>query len=279
MISDIISKNPSEILGLAHCIEIIHNASLICDDIEDKSENRRGLPCTYKIYGTDVALNCGNFLYFLPLKIINDLPIPQDYISKILKTYSEEMILLHLGQCTDIVWNNSKAHIPREDQYLRMVFNKTSVLARMAVKFALNYYNYEGKIAQELIRYAEQIGVSFQIMDDILNLESLEYGKGRSYLGEDITEGKRTIIVIRAISQAPHKAERLKEILTMRTSDPAMVDEALDIIRSTDAIEYSRNVALNIKNEAWEPLKGLLPESEAKTSLENLSDLIVKRSS
>mmetsp|Transcript_31462 Transcript_31462/g.31147 ORF Transcript_31462/g.31147 Transcript_31462/m.31147 type:complete len:88 (-) Transcript_31462:203-466(-) len=74
-----------------------------------------------------------------------------------------------------------------------MVFNKTSVLVRMSVKFALNYFGHDDAISRALIRYAEKIGVSFQIMDDILNLVSPVYKEGRNFLGEDITEGKKNV--------------------------------------------------------------------------------------
>jgi len=63
----------------------------------------------------------------------------------------------------------------------------------MSVKFALNYFGHDDAISRALIRYAEKIGVSFQIMDDILNLVSPVYKEGRNFLGEDITEGKKNV--------------------------------------------------------------------------------------
>lgn len=266
-----------ELLPLAASVELIHNGSLICDDIEDSSEYRRGRPCTHKVFGVDVAINAGNLLYFLPLKIIKDMQLSGSVLKNIFEAYSEEMVHIHFGQCSDIVWNNSD-FTPSEDQYFTMVSNKTSVLSRLAVKFALYYTQQPQETQMSFIEFADKLGKSFQVLDDVINLESEEYAKGRSYLGEDITEGKKTLIVIRALSQTK-EARRLKEILSMRTKNPSLVEEALGIIKSTDAIDYAKSAAQEMVESAWSKLDPLLQPSEAKTHLHLLSQLVVNRSS
>jgi len=78
-------------------IEIIHNGSLVCDDIEDDSETRRDKPCLHLIYGVDVSLNAGCLMYFRPLNIINNSNFSAELKLKLLSTYSEELIALHYG--------------------------------------------------------------------------------------------------------------------------------------------------------------------------------------
>ena len=265
-----------KVVPLAHAIELIHAGSLICDDIEDSSENRRGKPCIHKIYGLDRALNSGNFLYFIPLKIIQNLQFSMETQCKIFADYSDELLNIHFGQCTDIEWSKSD-YIPTQDQYLRMVMNKTSVLARLAVKFALSACSTDEKIAKALINHAEKIGTSFQIWDDIINLESEEYAKGRSYLGEDITEGKKSLIIIRALQQS--NSQRLLEILLQKTKNLDLVAEALFIINKTDAIDYCKNYSENLIQQSWDQISKNLPESEAKTSLFSLSFNLINRRS
>jgi len=86
-----------------------------------------------------------------------------------------------------------------------MVANKTSVLSRLSVKIVVRLCGLESELSQRLVKHAENIGISFQIWDDIINWTSEEYAKGRSYLGENITEEKKTLIVIRALEQAKVK--------------------------------------------------------------------------
>ena len=266
------------IVPLAHVVEMIHTGSLICDDIEDKSEKRRGKPCTYKIFGIDRALNSGNFLYFFPLSIILKAQASDKIQQALVKDYSDEMINLHLGQCTDIEWNNSDV-VPREDQYLRMVSNKTSVLARLGVKFALRFANQSEKVNAAVIRHAESIGISFQIWDDIINLESEEYAKGRSYLGEDITEGKKTLIVLKALEMLPSEAGRLREILMLKTNNLGMVGEALEIIRRSGALDYCKKFAEDVVKNSWKDVEQHLSDGEAKDDLFHISFKLINRKS
>ena len=85
--------------------EIVHNGSLIIDDIEDRSEKRRGDLCTYKKFGVDIAVNAGNFMYFAPmLKLENYVKDPKIALA-IHKIYAEEMTAIHFGQGWDIYWH------------------------------------------------------------------------------------------------------------------------------------------------------------------------------
>jgi geranylgeranyl pyrophosphate synthase len=266
---------PKALVPLASALELIHNGSLMCDDIEDNSEKRRGKPCSHLLFGVDRALNAGTFAYFVPLRIISEADIPDSTKLMLYQDYTEEMIGLHMGQATDIVWNNS-GYIPSEEQYIRMVMNKTSVLMRLAVKFALRVVKTREEEGNALIKHAENVGVCFQINDDIINLVSKAYADKRSYLGEDITEGKKTLIVIRAIQQDHMLGNRLKEILKLKTKDQALVNEALEIIRKTDAVRYAKEYAARLMENSWRELgKHITWENEAKKDLYDLSFSLV----
>ena len=264
------------IIPLAQAIELIHAGSLICDDIEDKSDKRRGKLCTYKIFGIDRALNAGNFLYFYPLKMIMSIRVSEEIKNLILRDYSDEMVHVHIGQCTDIEWNNSDM-LPSEAQYLCMVSNKTSVLARLAVKFALRLCAQTDEVNSAVIRHADSIGVSFQIWDDIINLESQEYAKGRSYLGEDITEGKKTLIIIKTLESKTKSSERLMEILKLHTKDTGLIEEALRIIKESGALEYCKDLAEKMIEKSWKEVEEHIPESQAKEDLYHLSRMLINR--
>ena len=92
--------------------ELIHNGSLIVDDIEDSSHMRRGDLCTYKKFGIDIAVNAGNFLYFAPMSKLDRFVKDERLQYKMHKIFVEELTNIHFGQAWDIYWHNSKGKVP-----------------------------------------------------------------------------------------------------------------------------------------------------------------------
>jgi octaprenyl-diphosphate synthase len=119
-------------LPLVPLVELPHNASLIHDDIEDNSDERRGKPAVHLIYGTDTAINGGSFLYFLPLTCVDGWDAPPDLKSRVYAAWGEHMRRLHLGQAMDIAWHQDFASRPSPDEYSLMCRLKTGALARLA---------------------------------------------------------------------------------------------------------------------------------------------------
>jgi geranylgeranyl pyrophosphate synthase len=276
MISDILGLPREQMLPLGQCVDFIHNAVLIHDDLEDKSLKRRGKSCTYLLYGVDRAVNSGSACYFSALSYLYKTSFSKEVKDELIKATIDEIFLMHLGQATDIEWNNND-YIPTPDQYFRMICNKTSVLSRLGVRYPLIVAQSDSRISSAVIEHADNIGISFQITDDLINLTSEEYAKGRSYVGEDITEGKKTLMVIRAMQQRPEKAARLKEILSMRTNNIQLVNEALDIIKSTDALKYCEDFGNEVIQKSWKKVDEIFPESQAKRDLHDLTFMLSSR--
>ncbi len=244
--------------------ELIHNGTLMIDDIEDNSELRRGKACTHKIFGNDVAINAGNILYYLPLVVVKNSDLDDKKKKEIYEIINDEMLKIGLGQGTDIYWHQGKKE-PSEEEYLQMCANKTGVLARMAAKLGAIVGNGSEEQVEALGTFAESLGVAFQIMDDVRNITE-DLGKG---FGDDISEGKRSLVVIKTFEQAEEK-ERLREILNKQTKDEKEIQEAIGIIKKYNAIEYAKNKAKEIVNESWE--KVTLDDSNAKKELKELVD-------
>ena len=261
--------------------EIIHNGTLLHDDIEDRSELRRGKPCTYILYGLDVAINTGNEMYYLPLLplIKNKENFDPKVLNKVFETYAKEMIDLGLGQAMDISWHNGMCSADKlsEEEYLQMCAYKTGTLARMSAKIAAILSNATDEQIEKLGNYAETVGVAFQIQDDILNLIEGEFTEKKG-LGEDITEGKRSLPVIHAINKASSEdRERLIEILNMHTNDQELRNEAIIIIKKYGAIEYSKQKAKSMIMEAWNGVDKVLKPSPAKEKIKAFADYLVSR--
>ncbi|MGB9684343.1 MAG: polyprenyl synthetase family protein, partial [Candidatus Bathyarchaeales archaeon] len=167
LICEALGKNPEEYVDYAIIPEVVHNGTLMIDDIEDASELRRGKPCTYKIYGLDVAVNAGNTMYYLPLLPLmeNREKIGTEKLAKVYEIYVQEMISLSLGQAMDIAWHRGLANADQigEKEYLQMCAYKTGTLARLAAKIAAVLADANDELVEKLGHFAESIGVAFQI--------------------------------------------------------------------------------------------------------------------
>jgi len=254
--------------------EFLHNGSLIVDDIEDSSEMRRGAPCLHKIYGVDIALNAANTFYYLPLNLIKQSQLDDAMRLRLYEILQDDVLKLHLGQATDIYWHRTDTEVS-EEQYLKMCANKTGGMARLSAKLGAILGGATQAQIDALGKFAETIGVAFQIQDDILNIEG-ELGKEH---GDDITEGKKSLPVLRTFSVA-NKADshRLKEILRMHTKDKKIIDEALAIIRKYDGIPYSNNKATELVQSSLKDVEENLEQNEAKSLLKQLASFMIQRS-
>ncbi|MEM2937317.1 MAG: polyprenyl synthetase family protein [Candidatus Bathyarchaeia archaeon] len=282
LICEALGKNPEDFIDYAIIPEVIHNGTLIIDDIEDASEFRRGKPCTYKIYGLDIAINAGNAMYYLPLLplIENREKIGAEKLAKIYEIYVQEMINLSLGQAMDIAWHRGLADADKieEKDYLQMCAYKTGTLARMSAKIAAVLADASNELVEKLGRFAESMGIAFQIQDDVLDLTGEEFAEKKGGRGQDITEGKRTLMVIHTlkVSNAEDR-RRLIEILKMHTSNQKLRDEAIAIMQKYGSIEYAKNFARKIVDESWREVEKLLPDSEAKEKLNAFAQFLIER--
>jgi geranylgeranyl pyrophosphate synthase len=223
-------------------------------DIEDGSQLRRGQPCLHRVYPLDVAVNAGNAMYFLPLVVLRKKReqgvLSNAVLVKAYEIYSQEMINLHVGQGLDIWWHNGKKD-PSIPEYLQMCAYKTGTLARMSAKISAVVSGANAKQVDAFGRFAEAIGVAFQIQDDLLNIAGEKFVGHET--GEDIHEGKRTLMVIHSLANgAPADSKRLNEILMMHTTDEALIKEAITLLRKTNSLAFAQQKAREIISGAWQ---------------------------
>lgn len=263
--------------------EIAHNGTIIIDDIEDGADLRRGNPALHKIYGEDISINCGNAMYFLPLQVINEHKDKIDIhtLYKVYSLYFEEMTNLHYGQALDITWHKGIINNePNVNQYLQMAAFKTGTLSRMSARMAVVLSEKDIKLESKFGRFAENIGIAFQIQDDLLDLTTTEKEReafGKSY-GNDISEGKRSLAVIYSLKLLnSKKRDRLIQILNSHTREKEIISEAIALIKEVEAIELSKETANRLVLDSWKDLEGEIKESEAKVYLKAFSEFLVKR--
>ena len=263
---------------LAPLVECAHTASLIHDDIEDGADLRRGKPAAHVAFGTDVALNAGSWLYFEAAACIDQLSLPDAQKNTLYALYLRELRRLHLGQAMDILWHRNPALVPTLDEYTAMVRNKTGTLARLAVKAGLLAGGGTAEEAERAGSIAEDIGVGFQIIDDVLNLTTGNPGKQR---GDDIVEGKKSLPVLLHLQEKPGDQTALGRLFTQARAEgigsPA-VEQAIEMLSASGGIEKARKRGNDLVQEKSRELCDLYhTDGEAGILMAILFDSLLKK--
>ena len=180
------------------------------------------------------------------------------------------------GQALDIGWARDGRYDITPEDYLVMATHKTAHYSG-AVPLAVGAIIGGGSESEiEALRnYGLDTGLAFQIQDDLLNLVGTEESTKKDFRN-DITEGKRTLVVVHALQNSP-KRERLIEILSSKEKDPAILAEAVEIMEEAGSIEYARNYAENLTSIAKNRLVDMVSPSEARDLLISMADWFVKR--
>lgn len=276
LLGDIYSINQSVSLPLGFFVETVHNGTLIIDDIEDNSHSRRGEPCSHLKFGLDNSINAGVLSFFLPARnlsrILEAEGVDKSTRDAIIQIYIEEMTNLHLGLAWDVYWHShsySNNELPSESNFLKMVESKTSVLLRIGFRLLAEVAMIDNDEKQRVSYLANLIGQSFQIQDDIINLRSQDYSKGRGTgVGEDITEGKITLMVIEHMKKT--KDSWLLDVLSKKTTDQDLINEAIQRMESSGAIDYADKFQRNLMKQATEEIDKLKGNSHHKNEFKQI---------
>ena len=239
-------KNPEKYVKYASALEMIHNGTLIHDDIEDDAEIRRGDKPIYLKYGLDVAVNSANLLYFSPFLFFKKYP--KDFSRKVrLRAY--DSLLEHLnrvtwGQGIDIYWHN-QSKVPSVKDYLQMCCYKTGAIDRMVFSLAGILSRKNNKTVSKLEDFGERLGICLQIHDDFSDVCSINKEKNRNKsVGNDISEGKKSIVNILALQKLKGgESERLLSILKEQTHNKKKILQALELIKKSGSLEETLEFA------------------------------------
>ena len=264
-------------ISAAAAIEHFHSAALIHDDIADEAELRRGEPCLHLTEGLGLAINAGD----LGLSLVNGTVMADPGLDDSTKvrvvTELIEMTRRTIeGQALDIGWARDGRYDIKIEDYLVMATHKTAHYSG-AVPLAIGAIVGGGTETQieGLRNYGLDTGLAFQIQDDLLNLIGGEESKKKDFRN-DITEGKRTMVVVHALQNSPQR-DRLVEILSSKEKDPAVLQEAVDIMNASGSIEYARTYAENLTSIAKNRLVDLIEPSNARDLLISMADWFVSR--
>ncbi len=270
----------------AVALELLHNAFLVHDDVEDESDARRGRPTLNALHGVPLAVNVGDALTLLGLRaLIDNRGILGPWLSMRILDEAERMARESVeGQAIELGWRRDNALDVTDAEYLHMVLKKTCWYTTIYPSRVGALIGTRGAYdADRFMRFGFFLGAAFQIQDDLLNLEGDEARYGKEING-DIWEGKRTLMLIHLLRHAssPERlriAEFLRQPRGARTAADCMwVRRRIDEL---GCIEHARKVAHGLAGAALHEYASLyagLPDSRDKRFIEGLVAWVLERS-
>jgi geranylgeranyl diphosphate synthase type I len=262
-----------DIIEAAAAVELIHNFTLVHDDIMDNDDYRRGVPTVHRVYGQSKAILAGDLLFaeaYRALSMSRVLSADPERFLRSSMALTNNVILICEGQEMDITPPDKF----NENFYYELIRRKTSALfiasATIGV-YASGKYEYENAARV----YGDGLGIAFQIVDDLLGIvgDTRETGKP---VGSDLREGKRTLPISMAIDLAD---EELKKMILKVYGKPSGDGEMQEIVERIKSIGLEDQVLKVARRYAESALKSLemIPESDSRRSLEELVELAIRR--
>ena len=267
---------PETAFQLTPLVEFVHTASLIHDDIEDAADTRRGAPAAHIAYGLDTALNAGAWLYFVAPSCIQKTDLNLETQLLLNKLYHQELRRLHLGQAMDISWHRNNETLPTQEEYTAMVRMKTGTLASLAAQVGIIAGGGTEAQAQEMGRVASDIGIGFQVLDDVINLTTGNVGKKR---GDDIVEGKKSLPILLHLQHNPQDLERITDHFTrarLQGVDSPAVEQAITLVTESGALETASKHAHQLIHTACQRVEELYPSTPAAQKITALFTNMLK---
>ncbi|HET8687381.1 MAG TPA: polyprenyl synthetase family protein [Methanosarcina sp.] len=261
-------SNLESVLPAAVAVELVHNFTLIHDDIMDRDDIRRGRPAVHTIWGEAGAILAGDTLYSKAFEILSKVENEPVRILKCMDVLSKTCTEICEGQWLDMDFE--KRERVSQSEYIEMVEKKTSVLYAAAAKIGALLGGASDEIAEALYEYGRLIGIGFQMYDDVLDMVTPEEVLGK-VRGSDLMEGKHTLIVIDAFE----KGVKL-DIFGKGKATQEETDEAVRILTECGSIDYVKNLAISYINEGKAKLDAL-QDSPEKELLLQIADYMIAR--
>ena len=256
-----------KMLPLAAAIELIHTASLVHDDILDQSKIRRGIATSNAKYGAQIAVLIGDYLFAKAFQLVAE----GNYGDKVSLVLSKLVRDLCIGEITQDL---SLFQVPTMTEYYYKIRMKTAVFLASCCRLGGIVSELDKTEVDSLTDYGINLGLAFQITDDILDFFGDTNITGKA-LGGDLKSGVITLPVIRALEVSP-QSNTLYEIVTKQNLSDTDITKAIDIIKKSDSLEYSKTRAYTHIEAARINLSDLINNSVAHI-LEKIASFVVDR--
>lgn len=260
-------------LPAAAAIEILHNFSLVHDDIEDASPTRRGRDTLWKIWGIEQAINTGDAMFalaHLALVRLADCGVPADTVVYALRRFDETCVALTQGQHADMDFEQRDGVTP--DEYMAMITGKTAVLIALCAELGAKIGGSDSDTITHYASFARELGLAFQVIDDILGIWGDETRTGKSAATDIITK-KKTLPVLYGLTQNAD----LRQLYQQETADATFVTKAITLLNDIGAHTYANQLAETHSQNALNHLHATNAQGQAGQALQELADMLLNR--
>jgi geranylgeranyl diphosphate synthase, type I len=249
-------------------IELIHNFTLIHDDIMDNANVRRGRPAVHKLWGQSGAILAGDTLYSKAFQVLGMTKARPDLILGAMNMLSKACTAICEGQWLDMEFE-AKERVC-EAEYMEMIEKKTGVLYGASAGMGALLVGASPQVVAALDEFGRLTGMGFQLQDDVIDLITPENVSGKRQ-GGDLIEAKKTLIMIHAFA---HNVT--VPVFGKKDATQEQISEAIAALQKSGSIEYARLRAEEMVQKGKRALQ-VLPDSKAKATMQELADYMVRR--
>ena len=268
---------PEDALNAGVAIEMLHNFTLVHDDIMDNADTRRGNPTVHKKWNDNVAILTGDHLIGMAYSYL--LKTKSDRLDEIVKTFTEGIIEVCEGQSFDKEYEDRKD--VTLDEYMMMISKKTAKMLETSSVVGALIGNGSNELVENVRNYAANIGLAFQIQDDLLDItaDETEFGKK---IGGDLVEGKKTYLLIKAMEAVTDEKDKNKILNIVNKTglspdDTAAISEIKNIYIKYGVIDSAQKEIKKYTELAYRNLNNLR-DGESKESLRWFAEMLMGRS-
>jgi geranylgeranyl diphosphate synthase type I len=259
----------------ASAVEMVHNFTLVHDDIMDNDEMRHGVPTVHKKFGMPIAILAGDVLFSKAFQIISESKLSPNANTHLISRLAKACVDVCEGQLLDIKMADEK-RIPTAAEYITMIGKKTAALFDVSCAMGAICATNKPKDISNLSTFGRNLGIAFQITDDLIGVMG-DPKVTKKPVGNDLREGKKSLPILMAIKLAKGNERKiiLKAFGNSKISKKDL-NRAVEVIRSLGIEEKVRNQALKYAEKSEKSLTKY--KGTAKVELVALLDFVVKRS-
>ena len=271
----ILKGKVSNAMPAASAVEMVHNFSLVHDDIMDNDEMRHGVPTVHKKFGMPIAILAGDVLFSKAFQVITDSKLSASATTQLVSRLAKACVDICEGQLLDVKMAEEKK-IPSQAEYITMIGKKTAALFDVSCAMGAICATNKTKDISNLSSFGRNLGIAFQITDDLIGVMG-DPKITKKPVGNDLREGKKSLPILMAIKLAKGNDKKiiLKAFGNSKVTKKDL-NNAVEVIRSLGIEQNVRNQALKYAEKAEKSL--VRYSGPAKTELISLLDFVVKRS-
>jgi geranylgeranyl diphosphate synthase type I len=267
----------SQVMPAAAAVELIHNFSLIHDDIEDASYERHHRPTVWKLWGQSQAINAGDAMFtlaYLALLRLKEKGIADEKIASSAKMLSLACSELCEGQYLDVEYEN-RLDITVED-YLDMAAKKTAALLAVSTSLGAYLGSEDSELVDFFHLFGKELGIAYQICDDILGIWGVEESVGKSI--SDISQRKKTLPVVYGLRNSEGEARKsLEKLYSQKSIEGEDITEVMEILDNLGARDYAENLAEQYYCKALAQLEATGLDTSRQAPLKETACFLLKR--